>query len=131
MSHNSPISIISRIVDEQIKEQQIREENRNQYLKGFSDGRFSGIREVKSKLVHLNSSHSIPKEQIEYYGEDKTAEYKEFIKKQVCNEIGMYLYENSLVAFTESDGFDNALIIRGGVQIYNDNEGEKDNEVGN
>lgn len=148
MSYNNPITMISRFVDEQIKEQQTQEEtaimseitrkigididkdelikalnyDRHQYEKGFDDGRFSGICEVKSKLVHLNHCISTAKEQIEYYGEDRIAEYKEFVKREICNNIGRHLYENKLVAFTESDGFDNSLIIKGDVQIYNDNE---------
>lgn len=150
--YNSPISVISQIVDEQIKEQHKQEENaivaeitrkigvdvdkdelikalnydRRQYEKGFADGRFSGIREVESKLVHLQQCNAISKEQLEYYGEERTAEYKEFIKRQVCSEMGKYLYENGLVTFTESDGFDNTLIIRADVQVYDENrvEGE-------
>lgn len=147
--YESPITLISQWVDEQVKEMQKQEEtaimteitrkigvdvdkdeliralnyDRQQYEKGFNDGRFSGIREVKSKLVHLKQCHAIPKEQLEYYGEERTAEYKEFIKRHVCNEIGRYLYENKLVTFTESDGFDNTLIIRGDVQVYNEREG--------
>ncbi len=148
MSYNSPISIISQMVDEQIKEMQKQEEtaimaeitkkigvdvdkdeliralnyDRNQYEKGFNDGRFSGICEVKNKLVHLKQCHAISKEQLEYYDEERTTEYKEFIKRQICSEIGRYLYENKLVTFTESDGFDNTLIIRADVQVYDERE---------
>lgn len=150
MSYNSPISIISQMADEQIKEMHKQEEaaimseitrqigiyvdkdelikalnyDRQQYEKGYAAGRFFGIGEVKSKLVHLNHCISTAKDFIEYLGEDedRTAEYKEFVKRQICNEIGRYLYENKLVAFTESDGFDNSLVIKGDVQIYNEGE---------
>ena len=148
MSYNSPISVISQMVNEQIKEMQKQEEtavmaeitkqigvdvdkdeliralnyDRQQYEKGYADGMYSGICQVKSKLVHLKHCHAIPKEQLEYYGEERTAEYKEFIKRQICSEIGRYLYENKLVTFTESDGFDNTLMIRADVQVYNERE---------
>lgn len=145
--YNSPINIVSQWVDEQIKEQQKQEENaivaeitrkigvdvdkdeliralnydRHQYEKGYADGRIFGIHEVKSKLVHLQQCHAIPKEQLECYGEERVTEYKEFIKRQVCSEIGKYLYENGLVTFTESNGFDNTLEIRADVQVYDEN----------
>ena len=159
MSYYSPIHLISQWFDEQIKEMQTQEEtavmteitkkigvdvdkdeliralnyDRHQYEKGYTDGRFFGIREVMSKLVYLKQCQAIPKEQLEYYGEERTAEYKEFIKRQICNEIGRYLYENNLVTFTESDGFENTLILRGDVQVYNEKDenvkGENSNEV--
>lgn len=155
MSYNSPISIISQMVDDQIKEMQKQEEtavmaeitkkmsvdidkdelikalnyDRHQYEKGFADGRFFGIREVKSKLVHLKQCHAIQKEQLEYYGEERTAEYKEFIKRQICSEIGRYLYENKLVTFTESDGLDNTLVIRADVQIYDERNDENESII--
>ena len=151
MSYNSPISIISQWVDEQVKEMHKQEEtaimteitkkigvdvdkdeliralnyDRNQYEKGFVDGRFSGICEVKSKLVHLKQCQAISKEELKYY-EERTTDYKEFIERQICGEIGKYLYENNLVSFTESDGPDNTLIIRADVQVYNEREGDKD-----
>ena len=146
--YDSPIKMISRVVDNAIKEQQKQEEtmvmaeitkqigidvdkdelikalnyDRQQYEKGYADGVFSGICQVKSKLVHLKQCHAIPKEQLEYYGEERTAEYKEFIKRQICSEIGNYLYENKLVTFTESDGLDNTLMIRADVQVYDERE---------
>ena len=148
MSYNSPITVISQMVNEQIKEMQKQEEtavmaeitkkigvdidkdeliralnyDRQQYEKGFADGRFSGICEVKNKLVHLKQCQAVPKEQLEYYGEERTAEYKEFIKRHVCDDIGRYLYENNLVSFTEYDGLDNTLIIRADVQVYDERE---------
>lgn len=151
MSYNSPISIISQMVDEQIKEQQKQEEtmimaeitkkigvdidknelikalnyDRQQYEKGYADGRFSGIAEIKSKLVHLRQCQSISKEELKYY-EERTTDYKEFIERQICGEIGRYLYENNLVTFTELEGFDNTLIIRADVQVYNEREGDED-----
>ena len=123
--YKSPINLISQWVDEQIKEQNKQEENaivaeitrkigvdvdkdeliralnydRHQYEKGYADGRIFGKHEVESKLVHLQQCHAIPKEQLEYYGEERTIQYKKFIKGQMCNEIGRYLYENNLVSF--------------------------------
>lgn len=151
--YKSPISsIINQMTDAYIKERQKQEEtvimaeiskkigidvdkdeliralnyDRRQYEKGFVDGRFFGICEVKNKLVHLKQCRAISKEEFEYFGEERTAEYKEFMKRQICNEIGKYLYENKLVTFTESEGFDNALIIRGDVEIYNEREGSEE-----
>lgn len=146
--YESPITLISQWVDEQVKEMHKQEEtaimseitkkigvdvdkdeliralnyDRQQYEKGYADGVFSGICQVKSKLVHLKHCNAIPKEQLEYYGEERTTEYKEFIKRQICSEIGRYLYENNLVTFTESDGFDNTLMIRADVQVYDERE---------
>lgn len=148
MSYNSPISIISQMVDEQIKEQQKQEEtvimaeitrkigvdidkdelikalnyDRQQYEKGYADGRFSGRCEVLSEMTHICSSQAVPKERFGYCDEEGTDEYKEFIKRHICNEIGRYLYKNNLVTFIESDGFDNTLIIRGDVQVYDEKE---------
>ena len=155
MSYNSPITIMSQMVDDQIKEMQKQEEtaimaeitkkigvdvdkdelikalnyDRHQYEKGYIDGRFFGIREVKSKLVHLKQCQAIPKEQLEYYGEERTAEYKEFIKRQICSEIGRYLYENRLVTFTEYDGLDNTLVLRADAQIYDEREGDENESI--
>ena len=152
--YESPISIISQMVNEQIKEQQAQEEtaivaeitkkigvdvdkdeliralnyDRHQYDKGFADGRAFGRHEIESKLVHLKQCHAIPKEQLEYYGEERTTEYKEFIKRQICSEIGRYLYENNLVSFTEFDGFDNTLVIRADVQVYKENEDDREEQ---
>ena len=148
--YESPISLISQWVDEQIKEQHKQEEtaimseitrkigvdvdkdeliralnyDRKQYEKGYADGRMFGKHEIESKLVYLEQCHAIPKEQLEYYGEERTIQYKKFIKGQICNEIGRYLYENNLVTFTELDGFDNTLIIRAYAQVYDENKEE-------
>lgn len=99
------------------------EYDKQKYDKGFVDGRFLGICEVKSKLVHLKQCHAISKEQLEYYGEKQSAEYKNCVKRQICSEIGRYLYESRLVTFTESDGLDNTFRIRADVQVYNEREG--------
>lgn len=151
MSYNSPINIISQMVDEHIKEVQKQEEtavvaeitrkmgvdidkdeliralnyDRHQYEKGYTDGRLFGIHEVMSKVKRISNSQAIPKEQLEYYGEYSAKEYKEFIKRQICSEIGRYLYDNNLVSFTESDSFDNTLVIRADIQVYDEN---KENE---
>lgn len=150
--YKSPINIVSQWVDEQVKEMQKQEEtaivaeitrkigvdvdkdeliralnyDRHQYEKGYADGRMSGKHEVESKLVHLKQCHAIPKERLEYYGEERTIQYKKFIKRQICTEVGKYLYENGLVTFTELDGFDNTLIIRADVQVYDENKEEKE-----
>ena len=151
--YNSPINIISQWVDEQIKEQHKQEENaivaeitrkigvdvdkdeliralnydRQQYEKGFFDGVMSGRHEVESRLVHLNNNHYISSEYLNRLeAQDAVSDYKEFIKKKICDEIGRYLYENNLVSFTESDGFDGGTIIRADVQVYDENkEGEE------
>lgn len=149
--YENPITMVQRTISEQMRKQEdkyiceIEQEvgfhidkqeliralnyDRKQYEKGFADGRFFGIREVKSKLVHLKQCQAIPKEQFEYYkkktADENTADYEEFIKRQICDELGKYLYENNLVTFTESDGFDNTLIIRGDVEIYNEREGDE------
>lgn len=149
MSYNSPVTIISQIVNEQIKEQQKQEEtaivaeitkkigvdvdkdelikalnyDRHQYEKGYADGRMSGKHEVESKLVHLKQCKAISKEELEYYKErGATIECKEFIKRQICNELGKYLYENGLVTFTELEGFDGGIVIRADVQVYDERE---------
>lgn len=149
MSYNSPINVISQMVDEHIKEMQKQEEtaimaeitrkigvdidkdeliralnyDRNQYEKGFFDGMMSGRNEVESKLVHLSSSHCIGSEYLNRLeAQDADSDYKEFIKKKLCNDIGQYLYDNNLISFTESDSFDNTLIIRADVQVYDERE---------
>ena len=148
MSYNSPISIISQMVDDQIKEMHKQEEaaivteitrkigvdvdkdeliralnyDRHQYEKGYVDGRFFGRHEVLSKLKRISNSQAIQKERFGYCDEKGTAEYKEFIKRHVCDEIGRYLYENNLVSFTEYDGLDNTLVIRADVQVYDERE---------
>lgn len=152
MSYNSPISIISQMVDAQIKEMHEQEEtaimseitrkigvdvdkdeliralnyDRHQYEKGYVDGRMFGRHEVLSKVKHISESQAISKEQLEYYGEKQSTEYKNCVKRQICNEIGRYLYENRLVAFTEYDGLDNTLIIRADVQVYDEREGDEE-----
>ena len=152
MSYNSPISIISQMVDSQIKEMHKQEEtaivseitrkigvdvdkdeliralnyDRHQYEKGYVDGRMFGRHEVLSKVKHISESQAISKEQLEYYGEKQSTEYKNCVKRQICNEIGRYLYENRLVAFTEYDGLDNTLIIRADVQVYDEREGDEE-----
>lgn len=149
MSYNSPISIISQMVDDQIKEMHKQEEaaivteitrkigvdvdkdeliralnyDRHQYEKGYLDGRMFGRHEVLSKVKRISNSQAIQKERFGYCDEKGTAEYKECIKRHVCDEIGRYLYENNLVTFTEYDGLDNTLIIRADVQVYDEREG--------
>ena len=153
--YESPISIISQMVNEQIREVQNQEENaivaeiskkigvdvdkdeliralnydRHQYEKGYVDGRLFGIHEVMSKVKRIGSSQAIQKERFDYYDEKSVAEYKEFIKRHICDEIGRYLYENNLVTFTESNSSDDVfIIIRADVQVYDENkeEGETD-----
>ena len=150
--YNSPITIISQMVDEHIKEIQKQEEtavmaeitkkigvdvdkdeliralnyDRHQYEKGYLDGRVFGRHEVLSKVTRISNSQAIPKERFDYCDEKVAADYKELIKKHVCEEIGRYLYENNLVTFTESDSFDNTLVIRGDVQIYNEREADQE-----
>ena len=150
--YESPINVISQWVDEQIKEQQKQEEtaivaeitkkigvdvdkaeliralnyDRHQYEKGYVDGRAFGIHEVKSKVIRIYNSQAIRKERFDYCDKKEASEYKEFIKRRVCNGIGRYLYENNLVTFTESDCFDNILIIRAEVQVYDENKEEKE-----
>lgn len=152
MSYNSPISIISQMVDSQIKEMHKQEEtaimseitrkigvdvdkdeliralnyDRHQYEKGYVDGRMFGRHEVLSKVKRISESQAISKERLEYYGEKQSTEYKNCVKRQICNEIGRYLYENRLVAFTEYDGLDNTLIIRADVQVYDEREGDEE-----
>lgn len=149
--YKSPINLISQWVDEQIKEQNKQEEtaimseitrkigvdvdkdeliralnyDRHQYEKGYADGRMSGKYEVESKLVHLQNNHYISSEYLNRLeAQDAENEYKEFIKKKICNDIGQYLYDNNLVLFTESRGFDNSLEIRADVKVYDENKGE-------
>lgn len=151
--YKCPISIISQWVDEQIKEQHKQEEtaivaeitrkigvdvdkdelirtlnyDRHQYEKGYADGRMSGKYEVESKLVHLSSSHFIGSEYLNRLeAQNADSDYKEFIKKKLCNDIGQYLYDNNLVSFTESEGFDGGTIIRADVQVYDENKEEED-----
>jgi len=150
--YESPISVISQMVNEQIREVQNQEENaivaeiskkigvdvdkteliralsydRHQYEKGYVDGRWFGIHEVMSKVKRISNSQAIQKERFDYYDEKSVAEYKEFIKRHICDEIGKYLYENNLVSFVEFEGFDNTLIIRADVQVYDENKEDKD-----
>lgn len=152
MSYNSPISIISQMVDSQIKEMHKQEEtaimseitrkigvdvdkdeliralnyDRHQYEKGYVDGRMFGRHEVLSKVKRISESQAISKERLEYYGEKQSTEYKNCVKRQICSEIGRYLYENRLVTFTEYDGLDNTLIIRADVQVYDEREGDEE-----
>lgn len=95
--------------------------DRHQYEKGYTDGRMFGIHEVMSKVKHISNSQLIQKERFDYCDGKGTAEYKEFIKRHICQEIGKYLYENNLVSFTESDSFDNTLVIRADLQVYDEN----------
>lgn len=147
--YESPINIISQMVDEHIKEIHKQEEtavmteitkkigvdidkdelirvlnyDRNQYEKGFFDGMMSGRREVESKLVHLSSNHYIGPEYLNRLeAQDADSDYKEFIKKRLCNDIGKYLYDNNLVSFTESESFDRGTIIRADVKVYDERE---------
>lgn len=150
--YNSPIKMISRVVDNAIKEQQKQEEtmimaeitkqigvdvdkdelikalnyDRQQYEKGFVDGRFSGEHEIESKLVHIETRFAIQKYRL-------NADTVDWIKRHLCEEIGQYLYENNLVTFNETnwdfkseDNYDRVtndrVIFTADVRVYDERE---------
>lgn len=143
--YESPITMVQRTISEQMRQEEdryiceieqevgfhidkqelIRALNyeRQQYEKGYLDGRVSGKHEIESKLVHLSSNHYIGPEYLNRLeAQDADSDYKEFIKKRLCNDIGQYLYDNNLVSFTESESFDGGTIIRADVQVYDENK---------